>query len=168
MPLHTSSEAFKSFLKLFTYLKFTPNPNIQKLKPKICLTCWEVYTVQTELYHSDQTSHKYTNEFSRMAEADQKALIKIGTAHNKWKRDEVGEEGAGVIEMFKIDEQVLKIAEKELGLVFLNIAPETMIPNVNVAKPSIQVNIQSKFQKPKIIKNKPEPIPQFKQKASNE
>ena len=56
--------------------------SIASLKPKICLTCWEVFTTETELYHSDNVTHKTTNEFSRMGEANKETIVGLAKAHS--------------------------------------------------------------------------------------
>jgi hypothetical protein len=62
--VHTKSEAFQAYLSLMRFLKRTP---LEMLAPKICISCWTIYTRENEIYHADQVIHKVTSEFTNMA-----------------------------------------------------------------------------------------------------
>ena len=56
-------------------------PALDKLKPRICLSCWVIFSRDTELFHSDLSAHKTTNEFHLMNEADAKVYVKLAKAN---------------------------------------------------------------------------------------
>ena len=62
--VHTKSEAFQAYLSLMRFLKRTP---LEMLAPKICISCWEIYTRENEINHADPVTHKVTSEFTNMA-----------------------------------------------------------------------------------------------------
>ena len=87
-------------LDLMRWLKQSKAPQVADLRPKICLTCWEIFSRETELYHSDVSSHKTTNEFAKMHEADAQVLIKLAKSNGRC------EDGSDCVQLFKLDPKI--------------------------------------------------------------
>jgi hypothetical protein len=101
ISVHLDSPSFQNLLSLLKYLKFSKDIVLQTLCPKLCLSCWTIFTRETELYHSDSSKHRYTNEFNRMVEADQRAVINIAKQNKRFDKD------TNEMKMFKIEGKTL-------------------------------------------------------------
>jgi hypothetical protein len=129
------SEAFSQYCGLMKWLKHNKVPGFhEKMRPKICLNCWEIFSRDSELYHSDSTHHKVTNDFSKMAEADKNALIKLATNYKKFEGINPDDKEATIV-LFKVDPKIQAMASKELGFNSGNVEPEKAIPKVQVVVP---------------------------------
>ena len=61
------SEAFQKQMKILQFLKEPEGqPVITKMNPKICLTCWVVYTDADARHHPSTQNHTSTGTFTTM------------------------------------------------------------------------------------------------------
>ena len=74
--VRVNSDDFKHYMDLLVFLKDPKTkPIISKLNPKMCLTCWTIFTDREKLDHPQkaanpsQVSHKITGTFQSMVQA---------------------------------------------------------------------------------------------------
>ena len=87
------SEDFTEYMKLLVFLKEPKSqPIIAKLNPKMCLTCWQIFTDREKLAHPQSggpapsptaVKHKITGTFQSMAQAQKESILGLS---RQWKK----------------------------------------------------------------------------------
>ena len=84
------SDTFDSYMDLLVFLKDPKSkPIITKLNPKMCLTCWQIFTDQEKASHlqSDPSQplvkHKITGTFASMKAAEKDSILALS---RQWKK----------------------------------------------------------------------------------
>ena len=86
-----SSVDFDKYLQLLTFLKDPKSkPIVSKFNPKMCLTCWVIFTDKEKNDHlqsggsgPNPHKHKITGTFQSMAQAEKKTILGLSRTWNK-------------------------------------------------------------------------------------
>ena len=89
--IRVDSAAFTHFIEMLVYLKEpVRKPIIEKLNPKMCLTCWHIFTDREKTEHPqgggpgpNPPKHKITGTFKSMAPADKSTFLGLSRHWNK-------------------------------------------------------------------------------------
>ncbi|TNV79890.1 hypothetical protein FGO68_gene4591 [Halteria grandinella] len=137
IQLQPPSPLFKHLLAFFAHLK--TDAFSQKHQPRICLTCWRLFTIENEGLHPPRNTttpagHMRTGTFINMREATAQGLIDVASKNGRWR------EASGEMEMFGMDEVLREEGKRVTGVELCQSSSEA--PAVNGSAETIKINLQ--------------------------
>ena len=85
----SNSEAFKQQMQVLGFLKDPEGDiSITKSNPKICLTCWVIFTDADAKHHTQSGGHVTTGTFASMQKASDQMVVSLCKAKDRFSKDE--------------------------------------------------------------------------------